>query len=1189
MNKYPKSILHVPLHVHTEYSLLDGASKIPELVARAKKLELPALAISDHGVMYGCYEFFQECKKEQIKPIIGSEIYVINGDHTENQRVPLYHLVLLAKNSLGYQNLSKIVSEGCLNGFYYKPRISKEFLETKTEGLICLSACLGGEVPNLLLQNKYPAAKEAALFYQKLFGEDFYLEIQDHGIKEESFVNSQIIQLSKEIGAKVVATNDSHYTERTDAIAHDAILCLQTNKQITDFPRMKFSGSEFLKSGAEMFELFAELKAKHSSNFIREIVEQNTLEILEKIENYQILEDRQAKLPKSPVPPGESDESYLRKLAYVRAEKRYGGLNESIRERLDYELRIIEDSGFAGYFLIVADFISYARKQQIPVGPGRGSAAGSLVAYALGITDIDPLRFKLLFERFLNPERKSMPDIDTDFCIERRAEVIDYVRKLYGEEKVSQIITFNKLTSKAVIKDISRVMGYSYRDSETLAKMVPVVRGKPRKISWMIENHPEFKEAYQKKETGEVIKLALKVEGTNKTFGVHAAGIIIGNRNLQELVPLAKSKEKGVVSQYPMDHLADLGLLKMDFLGLRNLTVIERALQIVAKASGQDKIDISQISLEDPLVYQMLSRGDLMGIFQLETSSGMKQVAREMKPSNIEDISAIIALYRPGPLDTGMIDEFIQRKQGKRKIVYKTPELKEILEDTYGTIVYQEQIMQIAQKLANFSLGQADLLRRAMGKKKPAEMEKYKDLFLEGCKKNQIKLSIAEELFEMMLAFAEYCFNRSHSAAYALISYQTAWLKAHYPVEYLTALMSSVSQDQDKTRSYITEAKKLEIQVLPPEINSSGSNFTALPKKREIRFGLAAVKNVGEKAVQEIIRARNSQETKSFDSLEHLCREIDLKIVNRKSLESLILAGAFDQIIQLEQSSRKELLNSLDSKINLAQKEQNRKKLGQTSLFNKSFNKSFNKNFKLTVLESSKKTRTNQTQKIAEEFSSSEIQKIERDLLGFYVTGHPLLELEQEISALATSTILELKNEIKENQDGTQVNLLVLFSEIKKKMTKANKLMAVAIAEDLSGEVEIVFFSGLLEKLAQELKEERPYLLKAKIQIKSEGDFSLIAQSLQTLESLELLYLKLKPRSKAEKEKIDWQARFIKLSKILRKYKGDSPVILSLNTEKACLDQELWVNLDTLEQNELTELGWLDLELSSSKSTNKKN
>ncbi|MDX1920625.1 MAG: DNA polymerase III subunit alpha, partial [Candidatus Caenarcaniphilales bacterium] len=709
------SIPHVPLHVHTEYSLLDGASRIPELVRRAKEIGMPALGISDHGVMFGCFELFQECKKQGIKPIIGSEIYLINGDHTDKStRLPLYHLVLLAKNDKGYKNLTEIVSEANVHGFYYKPRISKEYLKQRSEGLICLTACLGGEVPNLLMNGKYEEAKKAALEYKEMFGDDFYLEMQDHGIPEEARVNSQMTKLATEIGCKTVITNDSHYTKKEDAIVHDAILCLQTNKLITDFPRMRFSGAEYLKSGYELETSFQHIENRR---LIRESIEDCTLEIMEKIQNYPILENTAPRMPQSPVPPGETNETYLRKLSYVRTEERYGEMNPQIIERLEYELKVIEDSGFAGYFLIVADFIAHARKKNIPVGPGRGSAAGSIVAYALGITNIDPLRFNLLFERFLNPERKSMPDIDTDFCIERRGEVIEYVRELYGSDKVAQIITFNRMTSKAVVKDVSRVMNYPYQKSEILAKTIPVVRGKPRQLEWMIENHPEFKKIYDTDQSAnEVVRLARKIEGTNKSYGVHAAGVIIGDIPLTEIVPLAKSKEGGIITQYSMDHMATLGLLKMDFLGLRNLTMIHRALDIIAETTGQPRIDIDAVTFDDPKVYEILSRGELAGIFQLETSSGMKQVSRDMKPSSIEDISAIIALYRPGPLDTGMIDEFIDRKHGRKKIEYKAPELEPILKDTYGTIVYQEQIMQIAQSLAGFTLGQADLLRRAMGK-----------------------------------------------------------------------------------------------------------------------------------------------------------------------------------------------------------------------------------------------------------------------------------------------------------------------------------------------------------------------------------------------------------------------------------------------------------------------------------------
>ncbi|MDJ0625938.1 MAG: DNA polymerase III subunit alpha [Candidatus Caenarcaniphilales bacterium] len=1159
------TIPHVPLHVHTEYSLLDGASRIPELVSRAKELGMPALGISDHGVMFGCFELFQECKKQGIKPIIGSEVYVINGDHTDKStRLPLYHLVLLAKNDKGYKNLTEIVSEANANGFYYKPRISKEYLRERAEGLVCLTACLGGEVPNNLMSGKYDEAKKAALFYQELFGEDFYLEMQDHGIAEEARVNSQMEKLAKEINCKIVITNDSHYTKREDAIAHDAILCLQTNKTITDFPRMHFSGTEYLKGGGELEKAFIQIDNR---KLIREAIEETSLEIMEKIESYPTLENTQPRMPQAPVPDGETNESYLRKLCYARAEEKYGELNEQVLERMDYELKIIEDSGFAGYFLIVADFISFARKEKIPVGPGRGSAAGSLVAYALGITNIDPLRFNLLFERFLNPERKSMPDIDTDFCIERRGEVIEYVRKLYGEDKVAQIITFNRLTSKAVVKDVARVMSYPYQKAETLAKAIPVVRGKPRKLDWMIENHPEFKKIYDTDQTAqEVVNLAKKIEGTNKTFGVHAAGVIIGDVSLTDVVPLAKSKEGGIITQYSMDHMATLGLLKMDFLGLRNLTMIHRAIDIIAQTTGNPRIDIDEVSLEDPKVYELLSKGDLAGVFQLETSSGMKQVARDMKPSSIDDISAIIALYRPGPLDTGMIDEFIDRKHGRKKIEYKTPELESILKDTYGTIVYQEQIMQIAQKLAGFTLGQADLLRRAMGKKKPEEMNKYKQIFMDGTKERGINQKVAEELFEMMMAFAEYCFNKSHSAAYAMISYQTAWLKANYPVQYLTALMSSVSSDQDKVRFYIAEAQRMGINILPPDINISGFDFTAKPDDQQILFGMAAVKNVGENAIEEIIRARD--ETDEFESLEDLCRQVDLKAVNRRALESLILCGAFANV---SSSTRKGLLESLDSAISKAQKEKERAAIGQTSLFGSLLGSSKNNDNSIQANDINNGIQLVEKNINSEEFSEEEIQKLEKDILGFYVTSHPLAGLSNKLSYFSTHTLSELS----EAKDGSEVIVPVLISQLTKRMTKTNKLIGIGVVEDLQAKVEAVFFSRVLEESEGLLHEDNKVLLKAKVQVKSEGEVSLMASSVREIKDLSYLEVTLSEKS-AQKKDIDWQGWMIGFRNILKKYAGATPVVIKINEKEALVDSKLWVTQTDLLIDELNSNDFLE-------------
>jgi DNA polymerase-3 subunit alpha len=1115
---------------------------------------MPGIAISDHGVMFGCYELFQECRKQGIKPILGSEVYVINGDHTDKKsRVPLYHLVLLAKNDIGYKNLTEIVSEANINGFYYKPRVSKDFLKERAEGLVCLTACLGGEVPNNLLNSGYEKAKEAALFYKELFGDDFYLEIQDHGIPEEARVNLQMLDLAKELGVKVVGTNDSHYTTKKEAIAQDAILCLQTNKLITDFPRMHFSGTEYLRSGLEMTSLYSNITDR---NFIRRAIEDNTLEIFEKIQNYPTLENTTPRMPKAPVPEGETNESYLRKTSFARAEEKYGELTEVVVQRLDYELKVIEDSGFAGYFLIVANFINYARKQGIPVGPGRGSAAGSIVAYALGITNIDPIRFNLLFERFLNPERKSMPDIDTDFCIERRGEVIEYVRQLYGEEKVAQIITFNRLTSKAVVKDIARVMNYPYQKAETLAKAIPVVRGKPRNIDWMVENHPEFKKIYETDPTAhDVIELAKMIEGTNKTFGVHAAGVIIGDTKLTEIVPLAKSKEGGIITQYSMDHMASLGLLKMDFLGLRNLTMIHKAIDIIAETTQSPRIDIDKVSLDDPKVYEMLSLGELVGVFQLETSTGMRQVARDMKPSCIDDISAIIALYRPGPLDTGMIDEFIDRKHGRKKIEYKAPELEPILKDTYGTIVYQEQIMQIAQGLAGFTLGQADLLRRAMGKKKPEEMNKYKQIFLDGAKEKKIDTKVAEELFEMMVAFAEYCFNKSHSAAYAMVSYQTAWLKANYPVEYLTALMSSVSSDQDKVRLYIAEAQRMGIKVLPPDINISGFDFTARPKDKQILFGLAAVKNVGEGAIEEILLKR--KEGGEFTSVTDLIKRVDLKTVNRRALESLICSGAFDGI---SPNSRKGLLENLDSILSSAQKLKERESAGQTSLFGA-----------LSGDEGTPDGIANidnvEFSNIRPEFEQTEIQKFEKSLLGFYVTSHPLSDCQDRINLFASHSISELS----ELSDGTEVVVPALLSQITKRMTKANKLIGIGLIEDLTAKTEVVFFSRVLEEAGSLLQEDNKLLLKGKVQVKSEGEVSLSIDSVRPFDDLAYLQLEVVEQN----PQTDWQARMIDLRNILKNYKGSSPAVLKLNNRYATIDPKLWVTCDETLINTLKKLAWI--------------
>lgn len=1077
---------HVSLHLHTEYSLLDGASRIKDLVKKAKENNMPAVAITDHGVMYGALELYREATNEGIKPIVGCEVYVVNGDYNDkSSRSPLYHLILLAKNDEGYVNLSKIVSESNLKGFYYKPRINKEFLKKHNKGLIALTACLGGEVPNTLLKNQYEEARSIAEQYKEIYGEDFYLEIQDHEIPEEHFVIPLMKKLSLDLNVKLVATNDSHFTNKEDGLSHDAILCLQTNKFVTDFPRMHFTGNEYIKNGREMMGLFSK---QLSPEEIYRAVHHNPLEITEKIGDYKLLSGNTARLPKFPVPKDHTNKSYLEELVWKGITRKYSGLTEEIKQRTKYELEIIFKLGFEDYFLIVWDFIKFAKDRGIAVGPGRGSAAGSIVAFALDVTDIDPIKYNLLFERFLNPERKSMPDIDTDFCIERRDEVLQYVKEKYGSDRVAQIITFNKLASRAVIKDIARVLNFPYSESEKIAKLIPVIRGKPRELNWMKENHSEFSQIYKtNSEFKQIFDVAERLEGINKNFGVHAAGVVISDRPLDELVPLSKNNEGNMITQYSMDDLAHLGLLKMDFLGLRNLTMVDKAINIIKETRGEE-ININKIPLDNEKVFETISKGDLAGIFQLETSSGMKQVARDMKPSKFEDLSALIALYRPGPLDTGMVDEFIDRKNGKKSISYLVPELEPILKDTYGSIVYQEQIMQIAQKLAGFSLGQADLLRKAMGKKKPMEMAKFRLQFTDGCKANGHSAKVAEELFDMMVSFAEYCFNKSHSAAYGMITYQTAYLKANYPLEYFTALLSSVLHDQDKIKYYMAECKRLKIAILPPDINYSGVNFTADLTTNSIRFGLAAIKNVGIQAIEEVIKIRS--EGGAFVSLEDFCTRVDQKALNKKTLESLIKSGAFDSLNQ----KRKVMIESLENIIGSVLKKREILSSGQLNLFGSS-----GTSLLINALRSETKD---------EEFSSKELQLMEKELTGFYISSHPFDNIPAFIQGLCTCNLSELK----EMKDGSIILTIGILNEVNKKLTKTNKLIGILQLEDLLGKAEAVIFSEELIRYGELLTSENILLIEGRVQQKIDGgEPSIQIKAIQPLEDIKVVMIELPP------------------------------------------------------------------------------
>jgi len=1076
---------HVPLHLHTEFSLLDGASKISHICKKAKEHNMPALAISDHGTMFGVYTFYHEAKKHGIKPIIGCEVYIVNGDHREKgKRSKLFHLVLLAKNDLGYKNLIKICSEGCVNGFYYKPRVSKDFLRQYSEGIIALSACLGGEVNNNLLAGNLDAARTAALEYQEIFKDDFYLEIQDHLYPEDRKVNPLMMELARELAIKVVATNDSHYTNKEDARAHDALLCLQMQKYISDFPRMRFSSHEYLKTGEEMFSLFRDHLAE---DVISEVVFDNTMEIYHKVSDYESFANPGMHLPDPKIPEGHSFETYLKEISYDGALERFGEINEEISSRLDLELQVMADSGFASYFIVVWDFIRWARERKIPVGPGRGSAAGSLVAYCLGITNIDPLKYGLLFERFLNPERKSMPDIDTDFCIDRREEVINYVREKYGEDCVCQIITFNRLTSRSVIKDMARVLEYPYAKAEDLAKMIPVVRGKPRTIEWMLENHADFKKYYDSDpEAKQVIELALKNEGLNKTYGVHAAGVIIANKPITDVIPTARSNDGGIITQFAMEEAANMGLLKMDFLGLRNLTMINKALEIIAENNPDlALIDIDKVSMDDEATFDTICSGNLAGIFQLETSAGMKQVARDLAPRNIEDISALIALYRPGPLDTGMIDDFINRKSGKEEIKYEHPLLEPLLRNTYGTIVYQEQIMQITQVLGGFSLGEADLLRRAMGKKKPEVILPYKDRFVDGCLKNAhpepITRELADKLFEQMLAFAEYCFNKSHSTAYGFITYQTAYLKTHYPVEYLTALFISCDGDTDKIKFYIKEAQRLGITIEAPDINKSTLDFRADIQNRSIIFGLKAVKGVGTVPAEDIIQERNNNG--GFKDFYDFCKRINHKSVNKKTIESLIRCGALDSL----GAARKAMIENVESFIDHVKKANSKQNSGQLSLFS---NTSIEINLAPSFING-----------IDDEYPERDLQAMEYELLGLFVNKHPM-EAIQSLCKMITKHNL---SSIKELKDKAKVKVPALLIDFTKKITKSKKIICIAQLEDLEDRIEGVIFSSKLEPVEHLLVKGKRLLITGSLSKAAEGSSSIMIDALEDLDDKAVL------------------------------------------------------------------------------------
>lgn len=1115
----------VPLHLHSEFSLLDGAIKLKDLCKFAKENNMPAVAITDHGVMYGALDLYLEAKEAGIKPIIGCEFYVHNGDITEKDpnNNPRYHLILLAKNNEGYMNLVKLASDAACKGFYMKPRINFELLKERHEGIICCSACLGGEVLQNLLKGDYEEAKAVAKRYKDLFGDDYYIELQDHGLEEQKRTNPDLIKLAKELDIKMIITNDSHYLRKEDADWHDTLLCMQTQSMKDEENRFHFPNNEFyVKTVSEMRDAFKWMDSETFDQCIK-----NTVDIAEQC---HVTIKWEAPLPDFQVPPNHTTDSYLEELVMQGLKRKYKEeeITPELKERVKYELGIIEKMGFSAYFLITWDFIHFAKTHDIPVGPGRGSAAGSVVAYALDITDLDPIRHHLLFERFLNPERFSMPDIDTDFCIEKRGEVIDYVVKKYGEDKVCQIITFNTLAARNAFKSVARVFGMEYAKSNKTASLIEdTIEGS------MIEGS-ELKNLYDTdEEIKRVIDTAKNVEGIKCGIGMHAAGVIISYKPLDQIVPVQPSKDGIIITQYHREILEKMKLLKMDFLGLRNLTMIHKTVKLVKKCQGID-VDINHIPLDDKPTYDMLVRGETVGVFQLE-SSGMTSLVKKLKPDVFEDLGALVALFRPGPLGSGMVDDFVERKHGRQAITYAHPRLEPILKDTYGTMVYQEQIMQIFQIMADYSLGQADQVRRMMGHKDPVAMAAQKDKLIEGSAKYGMKAEDATKLFEQIQNFAAYCFNRAHSSAYAFVAYQTAYLKCHFPVEYLSALLSSVAGDQDKTQAYIEEALKYGIKVLPPDINKSYLEYA--PDGKNIRFGLASIKQVGEGVIEEIIKER--EENGDYKSIYDYIKRLDTKCSNKKTLEGLIKAGAFASI----EKSRKQLMDNIEYITATASKESKAKESGQGSLFDMLGDTSAIEDAKFQLSGSD------------EEYDARTLQNFEKEFLGFYVTSHPLSTIRDKLPFLMTHKITE----IPEQPNDKIVTICGLITAVKQIPTKKDptKFIRFITVEDLSGKIEAIAFNGKIQEYGDYLQNEQRVIISGKVNRRSDDEPpSLIVETVKTVDNSNIFTISLIDDFKFEE--------IVLLKNILCQYSGSDPVTFKLkdfdNDVKILTSSLFWVN-----------------------------
>lgn len=1068
------------LHVHTEYSLLDGSAKIKELVKRAKELGYDSLAITDHGVMYGVIDFYEAAKAAGIKPILGCEVYVSPGSRFDRELTKgedrYYHLVLLAENNQGYKNLSKIVSKGFTEGFYYKPRIDMEVLQEYHEGVIALSACLAGEVAVHLRKDHYEDAKAAALRYLEIFGENnYFLEMQDHGLSEQAVVNAGVMRLSKELGIPMVVTNDSHYIMAEDWEAHDVLLCIQTNRKVHEEDRMRYDGGQYyLKSKEEMYHLFP---------YATEALE-NTHKIAERC-NVEIVFGEQ-KVPAFDVPGGLSAEEYLEKLCYEGIRKRYHPVTDDLMERLDYELSTIKQMGYVDYFLIVSDFIRYAKEHGIAVGPGRGSAAGSIVAYCLEITNIDPIKYNLLFERFLNPERVSMPDIDVDFCYERRQEVIDYVVEKYGKEKVVQIVTFQTMAARNVIRDVGRALDLPYSLCDAVAKSVPMEIG--MNINKALQVSKDLKELYAENEdVKRLIDMALKLEGLPRNTGMHAAGVVIGRDSIDEYVPLAKGGDDSVITQFTMTTIERLGLLKMDFLGLRTLTVIQDAVKFVKQQTGTD-IDIDHIDYNDAKVFELISSGKTEGIFQLE-SSGMKNFMKELKPRSLEDIIAGISLYRPGPMD--FIPNYINGKEHPEDITYDTEELREILEATYGCIVYQEQVMQIVMKLAGYTLGRSDLVRRAMSKKKADVMAKERQNFVygneeqnvPGCIARGIPEKTANKIFDDMTDFAKYAFNKSHAAAYAVVAYQTAYLKCYYPAYFMAALISSVKDNSSKVAMYIQHCRQMGIQILPPDINEGVSGFSV--SKGAIRYGLSGLKSVGTAVIEKVVEERELNGP--FKDLKDFLMRMSPKETNKKTIEALILGGAFDNF----DANRRQMMMVYPMLADEAAKERKNSAAGQMSLAD-FFGGEFEEMSKVRYPD-------------VEEYDKQEMLAMEKSVLGIYVSGHPLLDYTDIIDKLtnASSADFMIDEEVGRTKVKDQQMCVVggLIAAVTVKLTKNNQNMAFVTLEDMVGQIEIIVFPRDYEKLRQHLYTDNKILVKGRASV-TEEEAKLILSEMLTFEEV---------------------------------------------------------------------------------------